>query len=59
MYSQTYVQRPPMGPQNNDRCWQVVVIQRSFLLQMSNLRPQNGGCYRQVVVSSGMTVSIF
>jgi hypothetical protein len=28
MYSQTCVQRPPLGPQICGRCWQAVVVQR-------------------------------
>ena len=31
-YSQTCVQRPLLGPKNSGRCWQVVVVQRSFVL---------------------------
>ncbi len=27
-WSQTCVQRPPLGPKNSGRCWQVVVVQR-------------------------------
>ncbi len=30
-YSQTCVQRPPSGPQNIGRCWQRVVVQKSFM----------------------------
>ena len=29
--SQTSVQRPPSGPKDRDHCWQVVVVQRSFI----------------------------
>ncbi len=28
LYSQTCVQRPPLGPQNSGRCRQAVVVQR-------------------------------
>ena len=31
-YSQTCVQRPPLATKNSGRCWQVVVIQRLFML---------------------------
>ena len=30
-YSQTCVQRPPLEPKNSGRCWQVGVVQRSFM----------------------------
>jgi len=32
IYSQACVQRPPTGPKNSGRCWQVVVVRRSFML---------------------------
>ena len=55
-YSQTCVQRAPSGPKNSGRCWQVVVLQRSFMLWKFKMGPQESGRYRQVVVSSGLTV---
>ncbi len=39
-----------------ERC---VVVQRSFMYSNFQMGPQNGGRYRQVVVSSGLTVSVW
>ena len=31
-YSQSCVQRPPLGSKNSGHCWQVVVVKRTFML---------------------------
>ena len=54
-YSQTCVQRPPLGPKNSGRCWQVVVVQRCNKVQLWSSKRWSlwaGGSYSEVVVSS-------
>jgi len=56
----TRVQRPPMGPKNKNRCWQVVVVQRSLKYLESNTGPQNGDCYRQVIaIQKGLLAQVW